>query len=248
MSFFSSTVRYLVFLFQCFKRIFSLRVNISQVIQHMEAVGVRSFWIIIMAAIMIGAVFGLQFGNIFHLFGAESMVGAAASFAIAKELAPVIGAFLVTGQAGSAMAAEISTMRVNDQIDALKVTAVDPISYLIVPRIIASMLVMPLLSGCFLLAGVLASYLVSILIYDVDVGIFINNIKWITYPEHVVEGLQKAVFFGAVFSSVGCYHGFYALGGAKGVGESTTKAVVISLVIILISDFFISYWQMSEFL
>ena len=222
------------------------KVDIKLVLQQMEFVGVQSFWIVNLAAIMVGAVFGIQFGKIFKMFGVESLIGAAASFSLSKELAPVIGAFLVTGRSGSAMAAEIANMRVNDQIDSMRVMAVNPYAYLCAPRILASMMMMPLLAGFFMLTGVLSAYIVGSLLFDIDTGVFIEKIQWISRPAHVFQGLQKAAIFGAVFSTLGCYKGFHASGGAKGVGQATTEAVILSLVTILISDFFISYLQLTS--
>jgi phospholipid/cholesterol/gamma-HCH transport system permease protein len=215
-------------------------------LQQMEFVGTKSFLIIVLSGIMIGAVFGLQFGKIFYLFGAESMIGAAASFALSKELAPVIGGFLVAGRCGSAIAAEIATMQVNEQIDAMKMMAVNPISYLAAPRVVGGILMMPLLTGFFIIAGIASAFVMGVLLFHVDEGIFFDKIGWISKPEHLWEGLQKSMIFGAIFSTVGCYQGFFATGGAKGVGKATTQAVVLSLVAILISDFFISYLQMKK--
>ena len=154
-----------------------------------------------------------------------------------------MGSFLVTARAGSAMAAEIATMRINEQIDALKVMAINPIAYLVSPRILASVIIMPFLTAVFLLSGVVVSFITGVYIFDVDVGVFIDNISWLVGPVDVRQGMEKSIVFGAIFSTVGCYKGFYASGGAKGVGKATTEAVVISLVAILISDFFLSYLQ-----
>jgi phospholipid/cholesterol/gamma-HCH transport system permease protein len=237
--------RYVLFCRDAIIQIFYPPVRRVLLFQQMEFVGNKSFLIIVLAAIMIGAVFGLQFGEIFRIFGAESMIGAAASFALSKELAPVVGAFLVTGRSGSSMAAEIATMKVNEQIDAMRVMAVNPIGYLVSPRILASVLIMPLLAAIFILFGVLSAFIIGIIIYDVDVGVFFEKIKWISQPKHIFQGMLKAIIFGGIFSSIGCYKGFYAAGGAKGVGKATTEAVVLSLVTILVSDFFISYLQMD---
>lgn len=228
-------------------QIFYPRPRFKLIFQQIEFIGVKSFVIITLASIIIGAVFGIQFGDIFKLFGTESLIGAAASYTLSKELAPVIGAFLVTGRAGSSMAAEIATMKVNEQIDALHVTAVDPIGYLASPRIIASCVVLPLLVGYFVLFGVISSYVVSSILFNVDPGIFMEKIRWANEAKNISEGLQKAVFFGFLFSSISCYMGFVTQGGAKGVGRSTTAAVVTSLIFILITDFFISYIQVSYF-
>ncbi len=235
-----------MFCYEAFYRMFFPPVRLKLLIAQMEFVGNRSFTIICLAAIMVGAVFGLQFGEIFRIFGAESMIGAAASFALSKELAPVIGSFLVTGRSGSSMAAEIATMRVNEQIDAMQVMAVNPIGYLVSPRILAAIIIMPLLSSIFVICGIASAFVIGVMIFDVDVGIFFEQIKWITQPRHIVQGMEKSMIFGAIFASMGCYKGFYAGGGAKGVGRATTQAVVISLVTILVIDFFISYLQMRS--
>ena len=236
---------YVTFTSQASRRMIKPRMSIQLLTQQMHYIGNKSFLIVLLASIMVGAVFGIQFGEIFKMFKAESMIGAAASFALSNELAPIVGSFLVTGRAGSAMAAEIATMKVNDQIDAMKVMSVDPYSYLIAPRVAASIIMMPLLSGFFLLFGVISAFAIGVGIYDVDIGVFIDNIRTITSPGDIISGLQKAMIFGAIFSTVGCYKGFNAGRGAKGVGKATTQAVVTSLIAILISDFFISYIQMQ---
>ena len=237
---------YLKFTFDTFKRMFFPFLRTELLFKQMEFVGVKSFTVIVLASFMIGAVFAIQFGSIFKLFGAESMIGAAASFSLSKELAPVIGAFLVTGRAGAAMAAETATMKVNEQIDAMKVMSVNPVGYLASPRVLASMIMMPLLSGFFLIGGICSCFVVGVIFFDIDVGIFLEKIKWISKPKHIFQGLQKAVIFGALFSSIACFKGFYAEGGAKGVGRATTQAVVVSLVIILLVDVFISYLQLEK--
>ncbi|MBI2602166.1 MAG: ABC transporter permease [Deltaproteobacteria bacterium] len=245
---FSSLGSYFLFCAESFRRIFFPPLSFKLILQQMEFVGARSLVIIIMAAIMVGAVFGIQFGHIFRIFGVESLIGTAASFSLSKELSPVIGSFLVTGRAGSAMAAEIANMKINEQIDAMKVMAVNPVAYLASPRIVASILMVPLLAGFFTVFGVLSAYVIGVLLFDVDTGIFIDKIRWLNKPSDIVEGLQKAAIFGAIYSSVSCYKGFQARGGAQGVGRATTEAVVISLVIILVSDYFLSYLQMRGLL
>ncbi len=235
--------RFALFSFESIRRIFMPPVSLELLLRQMEFVGNRSFGVALMAGTMVGAIFGFQLGEIFRIFGAESMIGAAAGFTLSKELAPVVGSMLVTGRAGSAMAAEIATMRVNEQIDAMRVMAVNPYSYLVAPRVAASIIMMPLLSALFILSGVFAAFLIGVVFYDVDVGVFFDKILWIVEPKHLVQGLQKAAIFGGIFSMVGCYQGFYATGGAKGVGRATTAAVVISLVSILVVDFFVSFLQ-----
>ena len=214
--------------------------------QQLEFIGLKSLNIIILASIMIGSVFGIQFGSIFRIFGVESLIGAAASFSLSKELGPVISSFLVASRAGSAMTAEIANMKVNEQIDTLKILAVNPIGYLASPRVLASMIMMPFLNAFFIIFGMLAAYICGVILFNIDTGIFLEKIRWITKADHLVEGMIKTIIFGWLFSSISCYIGFFAKGGAKGVGFATTKAVVLSLVIILVSDFFISYIQMEK--
>jgi len=243
---FKKAEHYVLFTYSAFKQIFSPRVDFKLLFAQMEFVGVRSIGIIILAAIMVGGVFGIQFGTIFRTFGVESLIGAAATFALSKELAPVLGSFLVTGRAGSAMAAEIANMKINEQIDAMKVMAVNPIGYLVTPRILASILMLPLLAAFFILVGVMSAFIIGVLLFEIDVGIFMEKIQWINKPRDILEGLEKAAVFGAIYSSICCYKGFYASGGARGVGRATTTAVVISLVVILVSDYFLSYMQMRS--
>ena len=226
-----------------FKSIFFPPVNTKLLLRQMEFIGNRSFLTVVMSGAMVGGIFGFQLGEIFKIFGAESMIGAAAGFALSRELAPVIGSFLVTARAGSAMAAELATMKVNEQIDAMRVMAVDPMNYLVAPRILAAILIMPLLTVFFTISGVVCSYIIGVSFYDVDVADFQAKIQWIISIKDISLGMQKAVVFGIVFSSVGCYQGFSTQGGAKGVGQATTKAVVISYVSILILDYFITYIQ-----
>ncbi len=224
-------------------RTFRPRMSLPLFFKQCEFVGNNSIGVMILSGMMIGAVFGLQFGEIFRIFGAEGMIGAAAGYALSKELAPVVGSFLVTARAGSSMAAEIATMRVNEQIDAMRVMAVNPYNYLVAPRIWATVAMMPLLTMIFIISGVFCSFVIGVAIYDVDLAVFFDKIQWIVKPRHLWEGAQKAMVFGLILSTVGCFKGFNARGGAKGVGRATTEAVVISLVTILVVDFFISYWN-----
>ncbi|MDD9951720.1 MAG: ABC transporter permease [Zetaproteobacteria bacterium] len=238
--------RYVVFVGQTFRQGVVGSVSWPLVFQQMEFIGVRSLSIILLAAMMIGTVFGIQFGSVFKVFGAESLIGAASAYAISKELAPVVGGFLVTGRAGSAMTAEISIMRINDQVDALKVMGISPISYLIVPRVLASLFMMPLLCVIFVLAGVVSCYCIGVWVFHVDTGVFIEKIKWMSKPRHIFQGMEKAAVFGMLFSTICCFRGYHASGGARGVGRATTSAVVLSLVTILLVDFVISFLQLDS--
>ena len=225
------------------KSIFIPPVSFSLLLIQIEFIGNRSIVIILMSGVMVGGIFGFQLGEIFQIFGAESMIGAAAGFALSRELAPIIGAFLVTGRAGSAMAAELATMKVNEQIDAMQVMSVNPMHYLVAPRVLASILTLPILIVIFIFSGVLSAFIIGIIFYNIDIADFFAKIRWIISIKDIFMGMQKAAVFGIVFSMVGCYQGFMTRGGAKGVGSATTRAVVISYVAILVLDYLMTYLQ-----
>ncbi len=231
---------YMLFVGQSLMRMVHPRINARLLLAQLEFVGSRSFLIAVMAGIMVGGIFGFQLGEI---FGAESLIGASTGFALARELAPIVGSFLVTARAGSAMAAEIASMKVNEQIDSMRVMSVDPFSYLMAPRILASMIAMPLIAIMMVFAGVVTSFVVGVSFYQIDVADFFSKLEWIVDTEDLFMGMQKAALFGFVFSSIGCFEGYRARGGAKGVGRATTQAVVTSYVAILVLDFFITYIQ-----
>lgn len=176
------------------------------------------------------------------------MLAATAGASFAKELAPLFCGFLVTARAGSAMCAEISTMRVNEQIDAMQVMAVNPYNYLVAPRIIASVIMMPLLTGIYILVGVGVALVMGLVFYDIDIGSNFAKMQWIVKISHIGDGMVKAAVFGFILSSLGCYKGFNAAGGAKGVGQATTEAVVVSLVAILMANFILTYIQFEPIL
>jgi phospholipid/cholesterol/gamma-HCH transport system permease protein len=219
-------------------------VRFRLIFRQLEFVGNKSLGIIFLSSLFTGAVLGLQIGKIFGIFKAEGLMGATTGKALALELGPVMCGFIVTGRAGAAMAAEIGTMRVNEQIDAMESMGVDPVSYLLVPRVVASVVMLPVLAAIFLFLGVFGSYLLGVWMFRLDTMVFMENMRWLVWTSDIRKGLFKACVFGFIFSTIACYKGFYARGGAKGVGEATTQAVVASLLAILISDFFITYVQM----
>lgn len=214
------------------------------IFQHLEFIGNQSLSIIILTGFFTGAVFGLQIGGIFEIFRAESIMGAATGKALTREMAPLMTAFLLTGRAGSAMTAEIATMRVNEQVDAMEAMAVDPIHYLVVPRVIAAMFIIPLLCGIFIFVGVIGSYVTGVAIFDVDVGVFIDRIKWLVEAKDIFKGIQKAFIFSVIIATLACKFGLNAGGGAKGVGTATTQSVVMTLLVVLCCDVVITYIQL----
>jgi phospholipid/cholesterol/gamma-HCH transport system permease protein len=204
--------------------------------RQMELVGVDSLLVVVLTGIFTGGVFTLQIIYGFQRFSAESMVGPTVATAMTRELGPVLTALMVTGRVGSAMAAELSAMKVTEQMDALTVMAADPIRYLVSPRIWAGTIMLPLLTAIADAIGVIGGFFVAVG-RGLDPGQFAGRIQDIVVVGDITNGLIKSALFGFIMTSVGCYMGFYTKGGAEGVGRSTTLAVVISYVAILVSDF-----------
>lgn len=211
--------------------------RMRQFFKQMEFVGVRSLFVVCLTALFTGMVLALQTYYAFRLFSAESLVGATVALSMTRELGPVITALMVTGRAGSAIAAEIGTMRVTEQVDALTVMAINPVQYLVSPRLLAGFLMLPLLTVVSDLVGILGGYLIGVKALGINSGIFMNKIYELLTLDDIYEGLYKAAVFGVILTLVGCYKGFYTYGGAEGVGRATTEAVVLSSVLILASDY-----------
>lgn len=233
--------RFVLFVTICFRGIFWSGVSRRHLFEQIEFTGIRSFVVIFVAAACVGAMFGIQFGEMLYFYGAASLLGAASTMALVKEIAPVLGAFIVVGKVGSAMTAQIANMRVRQEIDAMKLMSVDPILYIMSPRICAVIIVMPLLFIEFVFVGMGSSFIIGKYIYDVDSAQFFDKLSWLTQPGDVFRGLLKAAVFGAIIATVSCYKGYHVKRHSLGVGQATTSSVVTSLVAIIVMDFFISY-------
>jgi len=176
---------------------------------------------------------------VLHKISMESATGPLVSLSMTNELGPVITAIVLSGRVGAAMAAELGTMKVTEQIDALRAMATSPTRYLVVPRFISGLVMVPLLTAFATSIGILGAYLVAVPLKKVNATFFLNNMYRWTNPEDVRTGLIKSVVFGAIIVIVACRRGFTAEGGAKGVGRAATQTVVISCIAILIVDFFL---------
>ncbi len=218
--------------------------RVKSFIEQLEFFGNKSFIIIFLSGSFTGAVFGLQLGTIFGIFMAEGLTGGAVGISLARELSPVLTGLLVAGRAGSSVATEIGSMRVREQIDALEIMAIDPINYLVIPRILASIVMLPLLTGLFSFIGVYGSFLVGKYIIDIDEAVFWTKLEELVSESDLWKGLFKAGVFGFIISSIGCFQGLGATGGSVGVGRATTRTVVYSSIVILVADFIITYFQM----
>lgn len=212
----------------------------SQIIAMCEFIGVQSLVIVGLTGASVGAVFGLQLVEGFRRFGAESQTGSVVSIALARELAPVFSALMISARAGSAIATEIGSMRVTNQIDALTTMSVNPIQYLIFPRVLAGLLMVPIMALFFYFVGFTGAYVVATQLYGLDGGIFIERMRWFVDSIDLVQGLTKSAVFGVTLTIISCRQGYYASGGAAGVGLATNRAVVQSSVAVLVLDYVIT--------
>jgi len=206
-------------------------------IKQMEFVGVKSLFIVVLTGIFSGMVLALQSYHGFRKFGGESLMGGIVALSLAREMGPVMTGLMVNARAGSAIAAELGSMRVTEQIDALQIMAINPIHYLVVPRIWAGILMLPLLTAINILVGVIGGYFVGVILLGINSGVYMNKMIEMLELADLVQGLVKSIVFGLILTLVGCYKGYHTSGGAEGVGRATTEAVVISSVCILIGTY-----------
>jgi len=209
-------------------------------LRQCEAIGVTSIGIIFVAGTFMGAVLGYQLYISFKIFGAEALLGGTVGVSLFREMAPVFTAIMVTGRAGASIAAEIATMRITEQIDALEVMAVDPIEVLVTPRVTAAVLMMPILAVFFAGVGSLSSALVACGMMGLDSAIYWEQYaRWVDLID-LIHVVSKSASFGLVLSLIACYCGFTAQGGAGAVGAATRRTVVLSLLTILLVDYILT--------
>jgi phospholipid/cholesterol/gamma-HCH transport system permease protein len=209
-------------------------------IQTMEFVGVGSAGIVLLTGAFTGAVFAIQTAVAFQIFNAKALIGGSVALALTLELAPTMGALMVAGRVGSAMCTELGTMRTTEQIDALETMAVDPVHYLVAPRLIACTLMMPMLAAGFCAIGLGGAYLVSTQMLDVDHAAFLSRVYAWVKPADMLCLTVKATSFGAIIGAIASFKGFHASGGSRGVGLATTSTVVTASVCIFVADYVIT--------
>jgi phospholipid/cholesterol/gamma-HCH transport system permease protein len=217
--------------------------RLTNYIAHMEFIGVKSTFIVALTGTFSGMVLALQTVTSLRQYGAETNVSGIVSYSLVTEISPVFTALMVTARVGSSMAAELGNMRVTEQIDALATMAVSPIQYLLSPRLVAAVLMMPLLCIVYTSLGMVGTWLVAVNWLEVDPGIFIENADDFLELSNLVMGEVKAATFGFLVASLSCHQGYLVKGGSKGVGLATTRAVVQSAVLILISNYVITSWM-----
>ncbi len=212
------------------------------IIRQCEMVGVQSLPVVLLTAVFTGMVLALQSWVAFHRFGAESMIATVVSLSMLRELGPVLVGLMVAGRVGASFAAELGTMRVSEQIDALWTLSTDPVRYLVIPRMLAAMLMMPLLVMLADAIGMLGGYVISVNALDQNPHTYIKHSYDYLELIDLYSGLFKAMVFGAIIGLVSCAEGYYCDGGAAGVGKATTRAVVVSAMTILIADYILTAW------
>jgi len=211
-----------------------------ELLRQMVKVGVNSMPVVLLTAMFTGMVLALQTFTVLSRFSAESFVGSLVALSMVRELSAVLSGLIVAGRAGSAMGAELGTMRVTEQIDALEVMATDPVHYLVVPRVWATTITLPLLVVLGNAVGIFGGYLVAVVLMGANPVSYIDRTFQFMGAKDLFSGVIKAGFFGFLLAVIGCQQGFYTSGGAEGVGRSTTSAVVVASIAILIADFFLT--------
>lgn len=221
------------------------KIHRRNTLEQMSLVGPGSLLIALLTAATVGMVFTIQVSREFLNLGAGTAVGGVLALALARELAPVLTAVIVTGRVGSAFAAEIGTMQVTEQIDALQMLKTDPIDYLVIPRVIACCAMVPILTILSFIVGMAGGVLIADNLYGISQTVFLDSARTFLSVWDIVSGCIKGMVFGAFIAVIGSSWGLTTTGGAKGVGQSTTTAVVTALLTIFISNFFLS-WLMFQ--
>jgi phospholipid/cholesterol/gamma-HCH transport system permease protein len=230
---------------QVFLHLLRAKIHRRNTFDQMSIVGPESLTIALLTAAFVGMVFTIQVAREFIYYGAGTTVGGVLAIALTRELAPVLTAVVIAGRVGSAFAAEIGTMRVTEQIDALYMLKTDPIDYLVTPRVLACCLMMPILTLLSLITGMTGGLIMADSLYDISPSVFLRSAQNFLQVWDLFSLLIKAVVFGGLVAIIGCSWGLTTTGGAKGVGQSTTTAVVTALLAIFITNFFLS-WIMFQ--
>jgi phospholipid/cholesterol/gamma-HCH transport system permease protein len=234
------TGRFALFFFQAIRVAFTTRLRLVKTFEQMNRIGVESFTIVVLTGTFTGMVFALQSYIGFQRVGGEQFIGAVVALGMIRELGPVLTGLMVTGRAGSAIAAEIGTMRITEQLDALTTLRINVFQYLVVPRIIASTIIVPCLTIFAMIFGIAGGYVVCVHVLQLSPEDYMSSMRSYGELADIRGGLTKSCVFGVILSWVGTYKGYYTSGGARGVGIATTQAVVLASIMILISNYFLT--------
>ena len=231
---------FVIFQLKLFPLMFKRPWRVKQIFEQTEVVGVGTFGVIFLTALFLGLIEAVQLYQGFSKFGAESFMGYTIFISISRELAPLLAGLMVTAQAISSMSAELGTMRVTEQIDAIETLAVDSKKYLLIPRIVATTIAVPLLVLAFDFISNFSAFLMAWLTLDMNPVVYQDSIKQLLHFSDIGTGVIKGLMYGYLIGTIGAYVGYNTTGGAKGVGIATTRAVVLASVTIFIADLFIS--------
>jgi phospholipid/cholesterol/gamma-HCH transport system permease protein len=231
---------FVVFLIASLLYILAPPYKLRLTIRQLRTIGAESFFLVGLIALFTGMVLGLQGYNTLHRFGSEGALGTVVALVLVRELGPVLAALMVTARAGSAMAAELGSMQATEQIDALSVMAINPVQYLVSPRVMAGVISLPLLTAMFDVIGIWGGWAVGVGLMGAPNGPFFNGIAQNMGGHDILTGVYKALVFGVVVMWVCCYKGYHAQRMATGVSRATTEAVVLSSVLILAWDYFLT--------
>ncbi len=214
--------------------------KLEHFLKQLSYIGAETLPVVLVTSFFSGGVIVVETYSTFHRFNAEYLLGAVVAISMARELGPVLTALMVVARVGSAMTAQIGTMKITEQIDALRVLAVNPVRYLVSPRLAASVLSLPLLTIVADVVGIFGGWFVAVKLFGVNDYLFWQKMKDIVEIYDFLGGLYKAAVFGLIIAAVSCYFGFATKGGAEGVGRATTASVVTSSMLVLIVDYFLS--------
>lgn len=232
--------RMLIFVVSSFTWLLRPPLRADQIVKQVHVIGYKSTFVVVLTAGFTGMVLALQGYYTLRKFGSEGLLGSAVALSMIRELGPVLAALMVTARAGSAMTAEIGIMRITEQIDALDTMAINPLQYLIAPKLVAGLISVPLLVAIFDMVGIYGGHLVGVELLGVNAGSYWNSIESSVEWKDVYGGILKSISFGLIVSWVCCYKGFYTRMSAEGLGTATTEAVVLSSVLILVWDYFLT--------
>lgn len=236
--------RYALFFLRSFLLIFQWPFPVGKILQQVYFIGTKSVSVICLTAVFTGMVLGLQGYYTLVKFGSEGVLGAAVALSLIREMGPVLTAIMLIGRAGSAMAAELGIMRISEQIDALQTMDINPIRFLVSPKLAATLISMPLLTAMFDVVGIIGGYLTGVLLLGINSGIYFARVQSSVAMSDVTSGFIKSVVFAIVVVTVCCFKGYTTHEGsgfgAKGVSISTTSAVVIASVLVLITDYILT--------
>lgn len=210
------------------------------ILEQMENIGVRSLSIVMLTAVFTGMVLALQMGNYLSRFGAKPYAGRILALSMLREMGPVLTALMIGGRVGAGITAEIGSMKVTEQIDALRSLGINPIQKLVLPRLLALMIMLPLLTILADFVGILGGLFISVMELDISMDFYLNSIIQFIKFQDLFSGLGKTFFFAFFIAVIACYNGLQVSGGADGVGRATTQTVVTSSITILVSDFFLT--------